>query len=603
MLNWNNRMDSCLNCNRENSISYCQRRRLSFTRFLNVSIPVWLITITLTMILSSGTAFGQYMVQPVQIDVKSTVNKQHNRMLRIHSSEQDQVMNIDLRVLELSQMLDSEWRLFDPDPNSIDYIEGFDVSKLSSCSDWIKLSTDSIELAPLAEVPVEVIIRVPPRVHGFYSAGILTTYKVRPEGSNVGYLMRYLIPVLIEIQGRTIRPKIKLLNVDMEHVPAEGEKVATTNISVDVENIGETYSRLKPQARLEGYQDGHWRLITRAEFKDTGIIPGVQLSLETDIMRSLPSGKYKLAGAIYVDGRPGGAIQKLIDFIGDPEIEKAATDAPLDLSVADKPISEIIIKGNPGSTRTQVLTVHNASDSTVNIQSLFALPTPLSGRATPAFKGEDLGCAEWLRIEPSQFELGSYKSKRVRVIANIPESATDFPWHYAILGLYAHYPDGQTAGLTTANVCVGEDRGETPEVRVRAVNLSIRDHDPMKSEFLVLVGYTNDGSTFFKPNKCKAGLVFTSGQYLSQVRTSTTLRSEQPGVILPLETRRYSGVLDLSSVDAENYRLEVNLDYGGVEQIRKQSSIQVSIVNGRRLVQTLQTADEIAPNDIIEVNW
>jgi hypothetical protein len=604
MRNGNNRKGSCLSNNQENSSSYCEQHKPVLVRFLNVPVLVLLIAITVIIILPSGVAFGQYMVQPVELKLPSRVNKEIRTALRIHSQEDTQNLEIELKVVELSQSPDSEWQIFDPDPNNkVDYVEGFDVSKLSSCSDWIRLSTSKVELGPLAEVPVEVIIRVPPRVHGFYSAGILTTYRVAPEGTDVGYLLRYLIPVLIEIQGRTIQPKIKLLNVNMEHVPALGDKEATTNVAVSVENIGDTYSRLKPMARLEGYQDGHWRLITRAEFRDTGIIPGSQLHLEADIMRALPSGKYKLAGAIYVDGRPGGAIQKEIDFVGDPSLNKAATDAPLDLSIADKAITEIIINGNPGSTRTQVLNIHNASDSTVNIQTLFALPTSLAGRASPAFRGESLGCPDWLRIEPSQIELGSYQDKRVRVIAEIPASVTDYPWHYAVLGLYAHYPDGQMAGLTTANVCVGEDRGMTPEVMVRATNLSIRGYDPLKSEFLVLIEFTNDSSTFFTPKRCKAGIVFASGQYTSQVRASTTMRSDQPGVILPLDTRRYSGVLDLSSVEAGNYRLEATLEYGVGQNIRKQCAIQVSIVNGRRLVQTIQTADEIAPNDIIEVNW
>ena len=593
----NNRTDSCLNSNRNNSYSYCERHKIILNRFLNVPVLVWIIAATLTMLLSSRTAFGQYMVQPVELKLQSRVNKQMNTALQIHSFEKSQSLKIDLKVVELSQASDGEWQIFDPNIDSPDYIEGLDVSKLSSCSDWIRLSTSSVELGPLAEVPIEVIIRVPPRVHGFYSAGILTSYEVRPEGTNIGYLLRYLVPVLIKIEGRTIQPKIKLLNVDMEHVPAEGDKLATTNIELSVENIGATYSRLKPMARLEGFQDGHWRLITRAEFRDTGIIPGVKLNLESDILRSLPSGRYKLAGAVYVDGRPGGAIQKEIDVVGDPFLKKAATDAPLDLNPQD-----VILSGLPGSTRTEILNVHNASDAIVDIQTLFALPTSLAGRASTTFRGESLGCPEWLRVEPNHFKLGSYQDKRVRIIADIPESATDFPWHYAVLGLYSHYPDGQTAGLTTANICVGNDT-VSPEVNVRARNLQILDHDPQKSEFSVWIEFTNDGHTYFEPKRCKAGLAIISGPYAGQVRSSATMRSDQPGVLLPLETRGYSGVLDLSSVEPDQYRLEVTLEYGVGQSIRKQSAIQVSVINGRRTVTTTRTADEIAPNDIIEVNW
>jgi hypothetical protein len=599
MRNRNNRTDFCWNSNQQRSNhNYCGRDKSIINQFLNVPVSVWVITITVAILFSAGPAVGQYMVQPLELKIPTRVNKKIQTALQIHSVEENETLEINLKIVELSQMSNGEWQIFDPDPNSgSDYIEGFDVSQLSSCSDWIQLSASNITIAPQGQVPVEVIIRVPPRAHGFYAAGILTSLSVVPEGSDVGYLLRYLVPVLISIQGRTILPRIKLLDVGMEHIPAEGERPATTNIEMTIENEGQTYSRLKPMARLEGYQDGHWRLITRAEFQDTGIIPGVKLNLETDIMRSLPSGRYKLAGAIYVDGRRGKAIQKEFDFVGDPTLQRAATDAPLDLNP-----KEIIIDALPGTTRREVLDIHNASDSTVTIQTLFALPSSLAGRASPTFKGDALGCPEWLRVEPSEFTLGSYKDQKVRIIAQVPESASDYPWHYAVLGLYAHYPDGQMAGLTTANICVGDKR-INPEPMVRPGILKIDDYDPEKSEFLVYVEFTNDSSVYFTPRRCRAGLAITSGQYVNQLRTSTTLRSDQPGVILPLDTRSYSGVLDLSSVEAGIYRLEASLEYGVGQRIRKQSAVQVSVVNGRRLVQTIQTADEIAPNDIIEVQW
>lgn len=598
MRNGNNRTDSCWNSNHKDNHSYCWRNKLMLDRFLDVPVSIWIIAITVTIILSAGPAVGQYMVQPLEFKPQTRANKQINTALQIHSLEENEALEISLKVVELSQMPSGEWQIFDPDPNAGgDYIEGFDVSQLSSCSDWIKLSTSNITIDPQGQVPVEVMIRVPPRAHGFYSAGILTSYHVVPEGSDVGYFLRYLVPVLIQIEGRTILPKIKLLDVDMEHVPAQGERPATTNIQMSIENDGMTYSRLRPRARLEGFQDGHWRLITRAEFQDTGIIPGVKLNLKTDIMRSLPSGKYKLAGAIYIDGKRGKAIQREFDFVGDPLLQKAATDAPLDLD----PI-EVIINGLPGTTRRETLSIHNASDSIVTIQTLFALPSSLAGRGSPNFKGDSLGCPDWLRVEPSEFTLGSYKDQKVRIIAQIPESASDYPWHYAVLGLYANYPDGQMAGLTTANVCVG-DRNVNPEPMVRPGILKIDDYDPEKSEFYIYAEFINDGPVYFTPKRCRAGLAIISGQYVNQLRTSTTLRSDQPGVILPLDTRRYSGVLDLSSVEAGIYRLEVSLEYGVGQRIRKQSAIQVSVVNERRLVQTIQTADEIAPNDIIEVQW
>ncbi len=599
MRNVNNRKDFCCYYNQKNNGSDCGRNSYVVNQIPNVPVLVRLITIVAAMLLSAGSALGQYMVQPMELELQPRAGKLVKTALQINSFDANGVITIDLKVLELSQEDDSEWLIFDPDPNSVDYVKGFDVSKLSSCSNWISLERSSVDIPPLGQVPVEVNVRVPPGVRGFYGAGIIVYMRIQDPESNVALLLRYLVPVLIEIQGRTLRPQIELQNVGMEHVPPDGEKLATTNISVSVENKGPTYSRLKPFGRIEGFQDGHWRLITRAEFRDTGIIPGVKLNLKTDIERPLPSGKYKIAGALYVDGKPAKAIQKEIDFVGDPSLERAPTDAPLDLNPA-----ETIITGLPGSNRSQTLEIYNASEAEVNVQALFALPDSLAGTATSTFKGEDLGCVGWLRIEPQQFTLDGYGEKRVRVIAKIPESAAMHPWHYAVLGLYAHYPDGQTAGRTTTNICVGNKKSlDDPEILVKPGNLFIRDYEPENSKFLVVIDFTNYGQVHFKPVRCRAGLAIISGAMQGMRRVSTTLSTDAPGIMMPLEKRNYSGILDIFNVEEGVYRLEANLEYAPGKSETKQIGLQVLARGGLRTINIVQTAEEIAPTDVIEVQW
>ncbi|MBN2182155.1 MAG: hypothetical protein JW715_09595 [Sedimentisphaerales bacterium] len=597
MRNVKNRMDSRLYGNQKDNHNHCADDWFALGRSFNVPVPLRQIIIVLTVLFLSQQAFGQYMVQPMEMKLQPTAGKMIPTALRIHNLDQSEILNIYISVVELSQKPNGEWELFNPDPNSPDYIEGLDISRLSSCSQWVSLQNSSVSIDPLAEQTVEVIVRVPPGVSGFYGAGILTSLTVIPQGSDVGYNLRYLVPVLIEISGRTIAPKIKLLDVDMENIESIGENPATTNVSLNIENIGQTYSRLKPFARLEQYMDGHWRLITRAEFSDTGIIPGSKLNLKSDILRTLPSGRYKVAGAIYVDGKPGGAIQKEIDFVGPPAVQRAATDAPLDLDP-----KEVVIEGLPGSTRTTTLMVHNASDSTVNVQGLFGVPSSISGKVSPTFSGKDLACAEWLRIDPPKFTLRSYQERRVRIIAEIPESASDYPWHYAALGLYAHYPDGQSAGRTVTNVCVG-DRNFVSQPMIQPGTLKINDHDPAKSQFYVWIDFTNFGQVHFTPNRCRAGIAYTTGPYIRQVRSSATLSSDESGILLPLERRSYSGVLDLSSVEEGIYALEANLEYGTNQRISKQCLIQVSVIGQQRFVKTTMSPDELAPNDVIQINW
>lgn len=599
MRSGNNRKDFCCYNNQKKEQSSHKLNRSLLNHVFNVPVAIRLIVITAVMSLSAGSALGQYMVQPMQLNLNPRAGNMLRTALQIHSFDPNQVLSMSLKVVELGQEEDSGWLIFNPDPNDEhDYVKDFDVSKLSSCSDWISLSRTNVEVNPLGQEPVEITVRVPRGVGGFYCAGILASLTVINPGSNVAIDIRYLVPVLIEIQGRVYRPKIELKNVGMEHVPPEGSNPATTLISVSVDNVGPTFSRLKPFARIWGFQDGHWRVITRAEFKDAGIIPGAELNLKTDIMRPLPSGKYKIAGAIYVDGRRGTAIAKEMDFVGDPGVKRAPTDAPLDLVPGD-----VVIEGYLNSTHSSFLEVINSSDETIDIQTLFGLPTALTQTATNAFKGEDLACMDWLKAEPGKFTLRSFERRRIRIVAEIPESIGEHPWHYAVLGLYAHYPDGQMAGLTTTNICVGNVKGVAPEVNIKFGNLIVREWNPEDSQFLIWADFINYGETHLNPVKCRAGLAITSGEMTGAIRSSTTLTCDEGGVMLPLANRKYSGIFDFSSIPPGVYRLEVNMEYAPAQSIIKQMVVQISLDGDRRIVNIIQTAEEIAPNDVIEVQW
>ncbi len=595
MRSGNNRKDICCYSNQKSN-----RSDSGLNRSFNVPVVVWFVTIVAVMFLSAGSALGQYMVQPMELKPNPRAGRLVKTALQIHSFDANAVLPIDLKVVELGQEEDSEWLIFDPDPNSQhDHIEDFDMSKLSSCSDWISLNRTNLEIQPLGQEPVEVTIRVPRRVGGFYGAGILTSLKVENPGTNVTLNIRFLIPVLIEIQGRVYRPKIELKNVGMEYVPPSENNPATTLVSVSVDNVGPTFSRLKPFARIWGFQDGHWRVITKTEFRDTGIIPGAQLNLKTDIMRPLPSGRYKIAGAIYVDGKRATAIAKEMDFVGDPGVKRASTDAPLDLVPRD-----VIMEGFPNSVRSAFLEVINSSDEKIDIQTLFGVPTTLNGVASTTLKGDDLTCVDWLRVEPQKFTLNSFQKKRIRIVADIPESTGTHPWHYAVLGLYAHYPDGQMAGLTTTNVCVGNvQSGVEPKIAIEPGDVKIRVWDPETSQFLVWADFTNYGEAYIDPVKCRAGLAITSGEMTGMIRASTTLSCDERGIMLPLANRKYSGILDFSAVPEGVYRLEANMEYAPGLNKTKQIGIRISLEGDRRTVNILQTAEEIAPNDVIEVQW
>jgi len=434
---------------------------------------------------------------------------------------------------------------------------------------------------------------VPPGIRGFYTAGILATLRPRSDASDITVLLRFLVPVLTEVQGRPMRHNIKLEGIGMELVKAVGGKPATTTISMDISNNGGTYSRLKAFAKVRGFWDGHWREVTEAEFIQTSIIPGVKFKLKTDIKRSLPSGKYKLSGVLYVDGRRAKRIvEKEINFVGDTSITKVATDAPLDVLP-----SNVIINCRPGATRTAAIKIRNASDETVNIQTGLALPGNLRGVAFGDLKGDDLDCTEWVKIEPESFTLRSMSQQSIRITATMPKSAAMHPCYYALLGIFSTYPDGQKGGVTTAHICVTDESISTePFVHGMKLSPALKEG----SQYYIVARFGNFGRIHFTPIRCRAAVV-DAADPTGRPRAVTALSSSKSDIMLPLEIRDFSGIIDFSNVSAGTYRLAAVLEYAPGEVATKQIGIRVLPQGQRKIVEVVKLEEELGEK--IKVRW
>jgi hypothetical protein len=298
-------------------------------------------------------------------------------------------------------------------------------------------------------VPVELSLRVQRGVRGFFGAGILATTSPMRGVGNVSVVIRFVVPLIVEIQDRPMRPRVQATDIGMEFIPMSGQNKARTAVSMTIENTGGTFSRVKPGVRIWSFSGGHWKVITTTDFPETGIIPGAKLNLRTDVRKDLPKGKYKAAGILYVDGRRTPRIEKEIDFVGDPAVTRVGADAPLDLDPVD-----VTIDGMPGSTRTATLKIINASDETVNIRTAMGLPGILQLGAMGDVRGEDLDCTGWLKITPEQFTLsGEGGQQTIRIVSEMPETSMPHPCYFSLLALWASYPDGQQAS-NNYNICV-----------------------------------------------------------------------------------------------------------------------------------------------------
>lgn len=594
MCDRSNRMDACLNGNKNKSDNG-KPGQSAANRIVNGAGLIWIIAIGAALLVSAGPAFGQFTVQPMKLELAVTPGKMVKSVLRVKSFDPDEVHNINMSVVELSQSESGEWAIIEPnnltDPNS-DFF-GFDISKLSSCSDWISMSPNTFQLDPDGVVPVVVTLRVRRGVRGFFGAGIIATTGAMSGTGDVSVVVRFVVPVIIEIQDRPMRPKVQATDVGMEFIPATGESEARTMVSMDIDNTGGTFSRVKPAVRLWSFSGGHWRVITTTEFIDTGIIPGAKLKLRTDIRKKLPKGKYKAAGILYVDGRRTKRIEKEIEFVGDPAVARVAADAPLDLDPID-----VTMDGVPGATRTATLKVINASDETVNIRTAMGLPNILQLGALGDVKGEDLDCTGWLKVTPEQFTLrGEGGEQTLRIVTTMPDTSMPHPCYFSLLALWASYPDGQQAGHTTSNICV---LNNTIDAEPAAVALKLIPQDLGESKYLIVASFGNYGTVHFVPIRVKTALTMISGTSIGINRASMFLSGNR-NLMLPFETREFSGVLDLSYVPADRYHLGAAMEYAPGKWAEIRMAIRVSIEGEQRIVQIEGVEEELT--ELVEIKW
>jgi len=509
--------------------------------------------------------YGQgFMVEPMKMELTIRAGQTIEEVLQLRNTGGQNIKTLDLKLMELTQSDTGAWWVIEPGSN-------VDISHLSSCLEWIKLSAESVEVNPLEMVPVKVNFRIPRSARGFYAAALIAQTRPKRGTKGIAIVFRFLIPILVEIQGRAARQKIELGDTSMQFLEQSQKNPATTVVSMNIVNKGRTYSRLKGNVNVMRQAGGHWQRVSSAEFREVGIMPGVELNLKSDLKRRLPSGKYKLKGTLYVDGRHIKPLVKEIEFVGDPTVTKIAADTSLILEP-----STLSIKGVPGSIRTTAIKVQNPSEEAINVSVDVEDPEPLRGVALGELKGEDLSCAEWVKVIPDNFTLRPGRHRGIRIIAKLPKREEIYPNYYATLNFHATYSDGQSAGKNTSLIWLKNAKVKV-KLAAQIIKASLAAEEG--SRYIIRTKSGNVGDVHFNP-KCNATVTKPDGAPVLE-----TALSGQRQVMLPLETRDFSGILDFSRVEEGIYRLTVSMDYGEkTKQVSKILPIQISVEEGEKIV-------------------
>ena len=255
---------------------------------------------------------------------------------------------------------------------------------------------------------------------------------------------------------------------------------------------------------------------------------------------------------------------------------------------------DISLECMPGSTRLASIKVYNASQETVNVQTAIGIPPVLAGKTVQDLKGEDLDCTDWITVNPQNFTLSRYGQQNITITSTMPDTAVVHPSYYSLMALWASYPDGQRAGVSTANICVSNPQVESnPQIEV----INLVPAQLGNSKYLLGAKFVNFGSVHIVPTSCRTRVITET----SIPRTGALLTSYEKGPLLPLEVRNYSGILDFTNVEPGIYRIAVSLEWGDNARAQEQIQVRVSVEGQERVVDVLRTSLEIP--DKIEVQW
>lgn len=526
----------------------------------------------------SGSAFGTFIVQPMKLMVPVTPGRRVPLQVTIENTSTQRASNVSLRITDIAQDANAIWQIIEPDST-------FDKSKLRSCQSWLHLADNSVEVRPLARVPLRLYAEVPGGTRGYYCAALIAQALVQAgeiEGVTTAMILEFIVPIIINVQGRPMPQDIKLTDVGLEFRPQTMDSTAASVVTLSAKNNGGTYSLLTAYCRVWGKFGGHWRKISDVEYpSDISMIPGAEFTLRKDIGRPLPAGEYKVEGYLAVDGARADQLGRELEFKGDSRIR---ADAEVKSGLAlDLDTRQAIITVAPGQTRSETVQVVNASDDTVTVDVTVGLPEEMEGKVWEDIRGEQFACTDWLQVSPPQFTLQAGQRSNLRLLCKMPASTTQANY-YAKIRLTAKYPDGQDAGSMDAYVCVTNKSGQQL-VRVFGFPVNLAESSP--GRYVVTSRFGNFGDTHVQP-MCQGILTAwgTNEVYRRLVMDS----AGQSGAMLPLETRSFNGILDVASVPQGRYRLTAVLVHDRGEAVQSQTVLEVMDTDEGKAVKQLDVS-------------
>jgi hypothetical protein len=509
-----------------------------------------------------------FMVKPMKITLTVRPGQEATQVLELRDTLPETPLSLEVKRLAVKQGENAAW-MVDESSGS----EGQPADP-RSCLPWLTLDTESVDVNPLTSAKVNVKVKAPSNARGVYAAAITAQTKDDPTAQGMRMVVRFLIPVIVVVQGPTARQNLEVLGSRLLYGGGGEEQTSRTLIQVSMKNSGEGFPAVKSSVKVFRAEGAKWRQVLMSPFDERSILPGQSVTFKADPKRSFPSGKYRLVTSGTVDGRPFKELVEEMDYVGDPNAVPLASDVDLVMEPARVECDVV-----PGGRRTAYLTLRNPTDEPVNVALDAVQVEALKGVMLGETKGDAFSAHAWITVNPAKFTLTKNGQRKVAVQFAFPREGLDKAAYYATLNLAATHPDGKPAG-TMQSLILAANKKVTVEPRMYGQALALTQAE--KNQYTVSATFANVGGVYLDPS-CKGTLMAATG--LAAVK-SFEMKREPAGLVLPLGTPRWNGTLDFSGVEPGGYTLKVSCEYGAKSGIAS-FPVKVTDVEGQKQVEVI----------------
>lgn len=505
---------------------------------------IYIIILLLVIGNMDDSAWSQgFMIKPMRISIAARPGQTVEQILELRNTLSDKNHAINIKLEELIQGDNGIWMVGTSDTSVVSITQG------RSCIPWLRMDTETLNIKPMESSKVKLKIIIPPSARGVYAAGMTAQTRPDPNATGVSMLLRFLIPIIVEIQGPPIKQQVDLTSAGLIFLEKTTKAPAKTLVSVDVDNTGEAFSRLKPMLKISKKEGNRWRPLSTIQFDEKKILPCQTVRLTHDLPRNFPSGQYQLIATLGMEGRPNRPLTREVDFIGDPTVSSVAADVKLSLEPANLECNVV-----PGSRRTVYVTLRNPSDENLMITGSAEQPQVLKGVMLGEIKGDDYSANSWAHFNPTTFPLYKNSERKIAVQLTFPREDLDKAAYYADLKLAATYADGQSAGIVKSLIIAKNTKAVTAP-RMYGQGLSVVQSG--SNQYNVNAVFANVGNIYLDPD-CRGVLLATN--MMSIIKPFEMKRD--PGLVLPLGTPTFTGTLDATDVSPGTYVLKVECGPG-----------------------------------------